>query len=115
MRLENKIIERYRQLFPKETLKESSARTGIQITRVYRLFLGKPMKVHELEAFEKAINEGMSTNPNHSRLTYVLEEASALLTNEELGKLADYFERRVENKKFVRSYIRPLFQETNIA
>ncbi len=115
MRLENKIVERYRQLYPQETLKESSARTGIQITRIYRLFLGKPMKVHELEAFEKAINQGMNANPNHSRLTYVLEEASALMTNEELGKLADYFERRVENKKFIRSYIRPLFQETSIA
>lgn len=115
MGLESKIIERYRQLFPNETLKECSSRTGIQITRVYRLFLGKTMKVHELEAFEKAINDGMNSNPNHSRLTYVLEEASTLMTNEELGKLADYFERRVANKKFVRSYIRPLFQETNIA
>lgn len=115
MSLENKIIERYRQLFPKDTLKEASSRTGIQITRVYRLFLGKPMKVHELEAFEKVINQGMNANPNHSRITNILQEASTLMTNDELGKLADYFERRVENKKFVRGYIRPLFQESSIA
>lgn len=115
MSLQNKTVQRYRLFFPKETLRESSGRTGIQITRIFRLFNGKPMKVEELEAFEKAINEKMSENPNFSRLNYIMEEAAALLTNEELGKIADYMERRVTNKKFARTYIRPLFQDASIA
>lgn len=115
MSLQNKTIHRYRLFFPKDTLREASSRTGIQITRVFRLFNGKPMKVEELEAFEKVIHDKIAENPNFSRLSYVLEEASSLLTNDELGKLADYMERRVTNKKYARTYIRQLFQDVSIA
>lgn len=115
MSLQDKTLHRYRLFFPKETLREISSRTGIQITRVFRLLNGKPMKVEELEAFEKVINQKIAENPNFSRLNYVVEEAASLLTNEELGKIADYMERRVANKKFARTYIRPLFQDASIA
>jgi hypothetical protein len=113
--LQNKTIQRYRLFFPQETLREVSARTGIQITRVFRLFNGKTMKVGELEAFEKAINEKIAEHPQFSRLNHVVEEASSFLTNEELGKIADYVERRVGNKKYSRSYISPLFEHVIIA
>jgi hypothetical protein len=107
MTLQNKTIQRYRLFFPQETLREVSARTGIQITRVFRLFNGKTMKVGELEAFEKAITEKIAEHPQFSRLNHVVEEASSFLTNEELGKLADYIERRVSSKKYSRTYISP--------
>lgn len=115
MNLQNKTIERYRLFFPRETLRVTSERTGIQITRLFRLFGGKAMRVQELESFEKVINEKIAENPNYSRLNYVVEEAAALLTNDELGKIADYLERKVANKKFARTYIRPLFQDISIA
>lgn len=115
MSLQNKTIERYRLFFPRETLREVSSRTGIQITRVFRLFNGKPMKLGEFEAFENAISAKLAENPNFARLTYVLEEAASLLTNEELGKLADYVERKVANKKYVRTYVRPIFENAIIA
>ena len=115
MTLQNKTIQRYRQYFPQETLREVSARTGIQITRVFRLFNGKTMKVGELEAFEKAINVKIAENPSFNRLHHVLDEAAGLLTNDELAKMADYFERKVINKKYSRTYIRPLFQDASIA
>lgn len=115
MSLQNKTIERYRLFFPQETLREVSGRTGIQITRVFRLFNGKPMKLGEFEAFEKAISDKISENPNFARLNYIVEEASSLLTNEELGKLADYFERKVANKRYVRTYVRPIFENAIIA
>lgn len=115
MSLQNKTIQRYRLFFPQETLREVSARTGIQITRVFRLFNGKTMKVGELEAFEKAINDKIAENPNFARLNHIIEEASSLLTNDELGRMADYFERKVTNKKYTRTYIRPLFEDVSIA
>lgn len=115
MSLQNKTLERYRLFFPQETLREVSARTGIQITRVFRLFNGKPMKLGEFEAFEKAISDKIAENPNFSRLSYIVEEASSLLTNDELGKIADYLERKVANKKYTRTYIRPLFENADIA
>lgn len=115
MSLQNKTIERYRLFFPRETLREVSSRTGIQITRVFRLFNGKPMKLGEFESFENAISAKLAENPNFARLSYVLEESASLLTNEELGKLADYVERKVANKKYVRTYVRPIFEDAIIA
>ena len=115
MTLQNKTIQRYRQFFPEDTLKQVSSRTGIQITRVFRLFNGKAMKVGELEAFEKVMCEKLAENPNFGRLQYAVDEACSLLTNEELGKLADYLERRITNKKYSRTYVRPLFDDVSIA
>lgn len=115
MSLQNKTIQRYRLFFPQETLREVSVRTGIQITRVFRLFNGKQMKVGELEAFEKAITEKLAENPSYSRLNDMVEEASSLLTNEEIARIADYIERKVMNKKYSRSYIRPIFDDADIA
>jgi hypothetical protein len=115
MSLQNKTIQRYRLFFPQETLREVSARTGIQITRVFRLFNGKPMKLGEFEAIEKVICEKIAENPNFSRLNYIVEEASSLLTNEEIGRLADYMERKVANKKYTRTYVRPIFEDAIIA
>ena len=115
MSLQSKTIQRYRLLFPNETLKEISARTGIQITRVFRLFNGKPMKLREFEAIEKAITLKIADNPGIVRLNYVVEEATSYLTSEEIGKIADHMERKVFNKKFSRTYISPIFEDANIA
>lgn len=115
MNLQNKTIQRYRLFFPNETLREVSARTGIQITRVFRLFNGKPMKLGEFEAFEKAIAEKLAENPSFARLNSIVEEASSLLTNDEIEKLADYMERKVANRKFTRTYIRPDMEDAFIA
>ncbi len=85
MKLQSKTLHRYRQLFPNETLRQTSARTGIQITRVFRLFNGKNMKVGELEAFEAAILSKIAENPAYQILFHSIEEASIILTNDELG------------------------------
>lgn len=115
MTLQNKTIQRYRYFFPQDTLRQISVKTGIQITRVFRLFNGKPMKVGELEAFDRVMNEKLAENPNFARIQSVVDEAASLLTNEELGRMADYFERRLTNKKYARTYIRPLFEDASIA
>lgn len=115
MNLQSKTLQRYRQMFPQETLKEISIRTGIQITRVFRLMNGKTMKVGELEAFEEAISSKVAENPNFNRLQKLIEESYSLLTNEELAKLADKFERTMMNKKVSRTYIHSVIQDLNIA
>ncbi len=95
MNLQQKTLQRYRQLFPNETLREISNRTGIQITRVFRLFNGRTMKVSELEAFEKAISDKIAENPSFARLNTIVEEASCILTNDEISKVAEYISRKV--------------------
>lgn len=115
MTLQQKTLQRYRQLFPNQPLREVSACTGIQITRVFRLFNGKVMKVGELEAFEKAINDKMAENPSYGRLSTILEDASTIMTNDELAKLADYIARKVSTKTFTRSHFNPTYQSAIIA
>jgi hypothetical protein len=115
MSLQNKTIQRYRLFFPEETLREVSARTGIQITRVFRLFNGKPMKLGEFEAFEKAITSKMADHPNYSRLTLLAEEAFSSLSPTDLGKVVDYIERKISNKKLAQSLWAVTPEEASIA
>ena len=115
MTLQQKTLHRYRQLFPNKPLREISACTGIQITRVFRLFNGKIMKVGELEAFEKAINEKVNLNPQVGNLTNLIEEASVILTSDELKKVAEYVARKVSAKKFGRFENQFNYQSANIA
>jgi hypothetical protein len=115
MTLQKKTLARYRQYFPNETLRETSARTGIQITRVFRLFNGKNMKVGELEAFESAINLKIAENPSMTLLSEAVDEAGALLTNEELAKITDYIQRKVKCRSFARLYIRNNYSNVSIA
>jgi hypothetical protein len=115
MTLQEKTLQRYRQLFPNQPLREVSARTGIQITRVFRLFNGKVMKVGELEAFEKAITDKLAENPGFERLNTAFEDASALMTHDELAKLADYIARKVSAKTFSRGYYKSTYQSAIIA
>ena len=105
MSLQNNIIAKYRQLYPNDTLREISARTGIQITRVFRLFSGKAMKVGELEAFQSAIDKKLGENPESHRLQRILDEAMYILTSSELSKINSYIERKVLNKNVGRLYI----------
>ena len=115
MTLQEKTLQRYRQLFPNLPLREVSARTGIQITRVFRLFNGKTMKVGELEAFESAVALKIAENPSFNRLNDVLEQAGAILTNDELSRISDYVERKVMSRTYGRLYIRPQFEAISIA
>lgn len=107
MSLQNKTLHRYRTVFPQDTLREVSGRTGIQITRVFRLFNGKTMKVGELEAFEKVISDKLAESPYYQQINDMLEEMNSLLTLEEMAKITAYIERKVVTKKYSRTYIRP--------
>lgn len=115
MTLQQKTLRRYRILFPSEPLRVTSARTGIQITRVFRLFNGKTMKVGELEAFEKVINEKMSQSPGLQNLQTIIEEASGILTNSELNKLTDYIARKVKARTYGRLYVTTNNESASIA
>lgn len=115
MSLQKKTLSRYRQYFPNETLRETSTRTGIQITRVFRLFNGKTMKVGELEAFESAVTMKIAENPSMTYLLSSIDEAGAILTNEELAKITEYVQRKVKCRSFARTYIRSDFNNASIA
>jgi hypothetical protein len=116
MNLQNKAIVRYRQLYPSDTLREISSRTGIQITRVHRLFHEqKQMKVDELEALERCIMDKFAESPNVFRLTEAVNLAAVVLADEELGKLVDYIERKNTARKYGRMCSNNNFESAIIA
>ena len=57
MALQNSVLAEYKKIYPKKTLKEISVDTGIQVTRVFRLFNGSEMKLAEYEKFKLAIKK----------------------------------------------------------
>lgn len=61
MSVQTIVLKQFREIYPNAKLKEISAKTGIQITRVFRLLNGAEMKVSELESFQKLI-ENPRTN-----------------------------------------------------
>jgi hypothetical protein len=115
MNLQKKALHRYRQFFPNDTLREVSARTGIQITRVFRLFNGKPMKVGELEVFEGIVLEKLKENPNHLRMSEILEEAVAILTHDEMGRVIEWIERKIIARNYGKTLAHINVEDANIA
>lgn len=55
MNLQHAVIQKYRKIYPNHTLRETSAQTGIQLTRVFRIFNGQEMKISEYEKFREVI------------------------------------------------------------
>lgn len=58
--LQQKILIEFKRSYPKDSLQKISKRTGIQITRVFRLLNGSEMKVKEYEAFQSCLNQTYS-------------------------------------------------------
>ncbi len=102
MSLQQSILQQYRLHFPQESLREVSARTGIQITRVFRLFNGKTMKVGELEAFQSAIQQKIYSDPSTRTFARLFNDAVSKLSSEELEKVNDHIERRIQNQAYRR-------------
>ena len=91
MNLQTSIIKRYKEVFPKDTIKMISEKTSIQLTRVFRLISGHEMKVSEFEKFENAIDKqcGISNLGNLSKQC-LLE-----LSHENLNELISFMQRKL--------------------
>jgi hypothetical protein len=114
MKLQNRVLKKYRLYFPNDTLRDVSARTNIQLTRVFRLFNGKPMKVKELEAFEEVIEQQLSTHSSYRRFQELSETAQAVFSTKDLEMMAELLERRLALCHY-RTQLSSHEHETNIA
>ena len=56
MNLQEEILNQFDRHFPNATLKQVSKKTGIQITRVFRIINGYEMKISEYEKFYNALS-----------------------------------------------------------
>jgi len=95
--LEKEVIRRYRQVFPHDTLKVISQKTGIQITRVFRIMNGKPMKVKELEIFENILNSQCGERKSLTEIDRLTKIAVSTLSIKDLDQIINLIERKIKN------------------
>lgn len=57
MSVQKIVLKQFREVYPSAKLKEISEKTGIQITRVFRILNGAEMKVSELESFQVLVQD----------------------------------------------------------
>jgi hypothetical protein len=93
MELQKTILEQYFLLKKQPTFIDISVDTGIQRTRVFRLFNGATMKLSEYQIFQKKVKELMG-------LSYSLEsiafECSQKLKAEAIKEIEIYLKRKIE-------------------
>lgn len=93
MELQKTILGQYVLLNDQPTLKKISADTGIQITRVFRLFNGSTMKLSEYQIFQQKVKEKMG-------LTHTLEaiafDCSLKLSPQAIKEIESYLCRKME-------------------
>jgi hypothetical protein len=100
MKSQSEIIKNYKKAYPNDKLREVSKRTGINLTRVYRIFQGKEMSMGEFEIFNKLVDEKTNNRPECTRLQETVQKAIHLYPTQEIVKLINWIER----KNFIYTY-----------
>ena len=93
MDLQKTILNQYMLLNEKPTLKKISEDTGIQLTRVFRLFNGSTMKLSEYQIFNKRVKEKMGLTDGLEAIAF---ECSLRLSPESIKDLEVFLKRKIE-------------------
>ena len=93
MKLQKTILNQYMLLNNKPTLKKISEDTGIQLTRIFRLFNGSTMKLMEFEVFNKKVKEKMGLTDG---LEAIALECSLKLSPGAILDLEVFMKRKIE-------------------
>ncbi len=105
MELQKTILNQYMLLNNKPTLKKISADTGIQLTRVFRLFNGSTMKLSEFEIFNKKVKEKMGLTEGLEALAF---ECSLKLSPVAIKDLEVFLKRKIEVWKLAQIQKQPI-------
>lgn len=93
--LQTKILDKYRSIHPDHTLKEISQLTGIQITRVFRIFNGSEMKLSEYSAFLKI------TSAPKKKIAVIFDECLEKLSETKLKEISKEIESLLKMQKLM--------------
>lgn len=99
MDLQTTILNQYMLLNFKPTLKQISEDTGIQLTRVFRLFNGSTMKLSEYQIFSKKVKEKMGLTDGLEEVAF---ECSLKLSPEAIKDLEVFLRRKIETWKLAQ-------------
>lgn len=92
MDLQKKILQDYRTLYPNESLREISSKTGIQLTRVFRLFNGSSMKLAEYQTFHQLIEQVDLERPE---LVSLIKECEVKLSSKAINEVESLMKRKL--------------------
>ncbi len=95
MNLQSRILREYRELHPRHTLRETSKLTGIQLTRVFRLFNGHAMKLEEYERFHRAVHNVSDPGARAGGFRRATEEMARNFGPRELERVTAQLERQL--------------------
>ena len=109
MKMQNNVLKQYREIYSNYTLKDISEQTGIQISRVFRLFNGAEMKVSELEIFQNIL-ETHTTQSYH--FLSIAKKCLDILSPETIDKI-NYEMQMLLNLK-EQSCVFPIFNSQEI-
>lgn len=115
MSLQSRVLKEYRQHYPLHTLREISALTGIQLTRVFRLMNGAAMKLEEFEQFNEAIGEKAQIPYQNNAFHASALAAQSILSEGELNKLSALLDRHVQWHKLIHGASTKSAADLNIA
>ena len=89
--MQENILKSYQQQFPKNTFLQISKQTGIQITRIFRIFNGSEMKINEYFIFKDLLENSKGVDEEFRNL---FEFALTNFPVNSLEELKDYLDRK---------------------
>lgn len=92
MNLQKKILQDYRAAFGHQTFREIARTTGIQQTRVFRIFNGSSMKLCEYEVFQQMVQFRQAKRP---RLFQLLKDCELRLKPEGLKEIEQLMDQKM--------------------
>jgi hypothetical protein len=92
MSLQVTVINKYRSLYPTDTLREISFKTQTQLTRVFRILNGAPMKLDEYERFQKCVENRANSTLTEKLILRIRQEANNL-TESDLNRIFQFVEK----------------------
>lgn len=100
MELQKIVLGQYMLLNQNPSLKKISSDTGIQVTRVFRIFNGSTMKLSEYQIFQQKVKEKMGLTDTVEAIAF---ECSLKLSPEAIKEIEIYLKRKIEIWKIKQS------------
>ncbi len=115
MSLQKRTLNEFRLAYPQKSLRETSELTGIQLTRIFRLLNGSPMKVDEYEKFKTAIARSFRASSPVRSLEMLFTKAIETLPERELEKIRSQIHHLVHMNTLINGDMNGNTSEQNIA
>jgi hypothetical protein len=92
MEVQNELLKKFRSLHNDPTYKEVSSLTGIQMTRVFRIFNGMEMKLSEYLIIKSLIDEKINSQNN---LDKIFEDCKMKLSDNSLKEIQEFCQKKI--------------------